>query len=315
MMVAERGAAANTRLGYGRDLDAAAAFLGAAGGRLPTARTADLQGFLASLADPGGAAMTPGTQARRLSALRQFFRFLVSEGHRTDDPTATLDGPRQPRALPKTLSEDEVIRLIDAAQRHKGPEGIRMFALMEVLYSTGLRVSELVGLPMSALRPDGTLLVYGKGGRERIVPLTEPAQEALHAYLTVRTHFQIPGQEARQSRYLFPSRKSQTGFLTRQRFAQVLKDLAVEAGVAPSRVSPHVLRHAFATHLLEHGADLRSVQQMLGHADISTTQIYTHVQGERLAKLVESHHPLAQQPAAPTPAPTPAPPQEPDEAG
>ncbi|MCB9958236.1 MAG: site-specific tyrosine recombinase XerD [Rhodospirillaceae bacterium] len=293
MMVAERGAAANTRLGYGRDLDTASAFLIGRGVELPQAQTSDLQAFLARYADPAGAPVTAGTQARRLSALRQFFRFLVSEGVRLDEPTAALDSPRQARALPKTLSEAEVVQLIKAAQGRPSPEGVRMIALMEVLYSTGLRVSELVGLPMSALRSDGTLLVYGKGGRERVVPLTDPARDALGAYLAVRSHFQIPGQEARQSRYLFPSRKSETGYLTRQRFAQVLKELAVEAGVDPGRVSPHVLRHAFATHLLEHGADLRSVQQMLGHADISTTQIYTHVQTDRLTRLVETHHPLA----------------------
>ena len=293
MMVAERGASANTRLGYGRDLAHAAGFVTARGAELVQARTGDLQDYLASIADPQGGAVTARTQARRLSALRQFFRFLVSEGHRLDDPTAMLDSPKQPRPLPKTLTEQEVVRLIEAAQRHKGAEGIRLIALMEVLYSTGLRVTELVGLPISALRQDGTLIVRGKGGRDRVVPLTEPARAALSAYLTVRSHFQIPGQEARQGRFLFPSRKSQTGYLTRQRFAQVLKELAVEAGVDPNRVSPHVLRHAFATHLLEHGADLRSVQQMLGHADISTTQIYTHVQSDRLSHLVETHHPLA----------------------
>ena len=294
MIVAERGAAANTRASYGRDLNDLAAYLERKSHRLEDATTEDLRAYLAYLADAAGEGASVRTQARRLSAMRQFFRFLVSEGHRADDPSAALDGPKPARSLPKVLSEAEVLALLNAVERHTGPEGIRFAALMEVLYATGLRVSELVGLPLSAVDREGRFLrVRGKGGRERLVPLTDAARQALGAYLGIRHHFLLPGREAQQARFLFPSRSSRTGYLTRQRFAQLLKELAVEAGLDPARVSPHVLRHAFATHLIDHGADLRSVQQMLGHADISTTQIYTHVQSDRLERLVKANHPLA----------------------
>jgi integrase/recombinase XerD len=234
--------------------------------------------------------LAPRTGARRLSALRQFYRFLYAEGLRGDEPTAALDSPHQGRPLPRVLSESEVDALLAAARSRDGPEGLRLAALVEVLYATGLRVSELVALPLAAVRRDPrVLLVRGKGGKERMVPLGEPAREALSAYLEVRRRFCPAG---RDPRWLFPSRAA-SGHLTRHRFAQLLKALAVEAGVDPGKVSPHVLRHAFASHLLEHGADLRAVQQMLGHADISTTQIYTHVLNERLRRLVETHHPLA----------------------
>ncbi|MBT6117993.1 MAG: site-specific tyrosine recombinase XerD, partial [Rhodospirillaceae bacterium] len=282
MMAAERGAARNTIDSYRRDLDDFATFLGARGGALDAAEGDDLRAYLADL---DRRAFGARTIARRLSALRQFHRFLVSEGVRADDPTQQIDAPRRERPLPKILTEEEVERILDRAREMKGPEGLRLAALMELLYATGLRVSELVGLPVSALDRDGRfVLVRGKGDKERLIPITEAARAAIESYLSVRARF-VPGfkgdltggaKGSGGGRWLFPSRGSQ-GHLTRQRFAQMLKRLAIEAGIAPARVSPHVLRHAFATHLLNHGADLRSVQRMLGHADISTTQIYTHV--------------------------------------
>jgi integrase/recombinase XerD len=290
MLVAERDAAPNTREAYERDLADAASWLGGRAVALEAAGTDELRAYLAHLA--AGTAVR--TVARRLSALRQFYRFLVSEGRRAEDPTGALDGPRQGRALPKVLAEGEVGTLLAAAQRRGGPDGLRLVALLEILYATGLRVSELVGLPLSGLARDGRcLIVRGKGGKERMVPLSAPARDALADYLPLREAFLVPGREDRQRPFAFPSRTSAEGHLTRQRFAQLLKELAVEAGLDPARVSPHVLRHAFATHLLDHGADLRSVQMMLGHADIATTQIYTHVVGDRLRRVVNDHHPLA----------------------
>jgi integrase/recombinase XerD len=227
--------------------------------------------------------------ARRLSTFRQFYRFLFSEGLRADDPTEPLDGPRQGRSLPKVLNEAEVEALLAAARARDGVEGVRLTAMLEVLYATGLRVSELVALPVHAVRRDPRMLVVrGKGGRERMVPLNEPARKALGAWLPVREGW----LGDRRNAYLFPARQGD-GHLTRAAFAQQLKKLAGEAQVDAAKVSPHTLRHAFATHLLENGADLRSVQQMLGHADISTTQIYTHVLDARLKSLVGERHPLA----------------------
>jgi integrase/recombinase XerD len=290
MLVAERGSARNTVDSYRRDLDDFADFARARGG---TPETADAAMVRAYLSDQAAAGMSPRTTARRLSAFRQFFRFLLAEGIRADDPSAAIDSPRQGRPLPKYLSEEEVERLLAAAKRRPGADGVRLNALMEVLYATGLRVSELVGLPLSALsRDDHMLVVRGKGGKERMVPLTEAAMVALDAYAPVRESYLPHGRHAAASPWLFPSR-SRDGHLTRVRFAQVLKQLAVDAGVAPERVSPHVLRHSFASHLLAHGADLRSLQQMLGHADIGTTQIYTHVLDTRLKALVQRAHPLA----------------------
>ena len=286
MLVAERGAAANTVAAYRRDLADLAASLSPLGGRLEQVSSDDIRAYLARVAAAG---MSPTTQARRLSAFRQFFAFLVTDGVRADNPSATIDSPKRPRALPKILSEPEVQRLLDATRSVPGAEGVRLVALIEVLYATGLRVSELVGLPLSAIRAEQSLLlVRGKGGRERMVPLGEPASEALAAYLELRGRF-LNGE--RDSPWLFPSRGAK-GHLTRHRLAQLLKSLAVAAGIEPRRVSPHVLRHAFASHLLANGADLRSVQAMLGHADISTTQIYTHVLPERLVALVRGRHPL-----------------------
>ena len=287
MLVAERGASANTLAAYGRDLDDLAGFLTARKRGATEARARDLQDYLQGLSRAG---MAPSTSARRLSALRQFHRFLVDEGLRDDDPSAALDSPGRVRALPKLLEEAEVERLLEQARERPGPEGARLLALLELLYATGLRVSELVGLPLAAVaRDQRVVLVRGKGGKERMIPVGEPARRALADYRALRARFLREGQD---SPWLFPSR-GESGHLTRHRFAQMLKGLALEAGLDPRKISPHVLRHAFATHLLAHGADLRSVQQMLGHADISTTQIYTHVLDERLRKLVQEHHPLA----------------------
>ena len=291
MMAAERGAAHNTIESYRRDLAGFMAFL-APRGRLPeNADAAQIRAYFGRLS---GAGMAPGTSARRLSALRQFFRFLFAERFREDDPCCAIDSPRQGRPLPRYLSEEEVERLLAAAHRRGGGKGKRLAALMELLYATGLRVSELVALPLSAMSRDGRMLIVnGKGGKERMVPLSEPAMEAVAVYQRTREHFMPAGRRPDESSpWLFPSR-SRAGHLTRNRFGQLLKGLAVDAGVDPDKVSPHVLRHSFASHLLAHGADLRSLQQMLGHADIATTQIYTHVLDERLKRLVNEAHPLA----------------------
>ncbi len=296
MLIAERGVSTNTLHAYRRDITDLAAFLHANGQSVEAATTEQLRSYLQGLANgPGDApALTGRTVARRLSALRQFYRFMVSEGRRDDDPAAAIDSPKLGRSLPKVLSESDVDLLLAAAARRTGPDGVRLVALLETLYATGLRVSELVGLPLAAIAGDHRVLtVRGKGGKERLVPLSEPARIALAEYLGVRDQFLVPARRALQAPFLFPSRRSREGHLTRQRFAQLLKDLANDAGIDPSRVSPHVLRHAFATHMLNRGADLRSVQKMLGHADISTTQIYTHVLSERLNRLVHDHHPLA----------------------
>jgi len=285
MMAAERGAARLTIAAYRKDLADVADFLG--DGAIETAATEDLRRYLARLKR---ARLAPRTAARRLSALRQFFRFLIVDGRRKDDPTAALDAPRLGRPLPKLVSENEAIRLLDCARTKAGAEGARLLCLLELLYGAGLRVSELVGLPLAAVRGDPRFLVLrGKGEKERLVPLGEPARAALKAYLEWRHAFLGAGES---SRFLFPSRSAE-GHLTRRRCGQLLKELALAAEIDPARLSPHVLRHAFATHLLDRGADLRSVQEMLGHADIATTQIYTHVAGDRLQRLVNEHHPLA----------------------
>lgn len=287
MMSAERGAAANTLAAYRRDLEEAAEFLQAAKGGLAGADKDRLTAYFRHLQATG---RSGATQARHLSSLRQFFLFLRSEGRRDDDPTRLLESPRRHRPLPRTLSEAEVERLLASAKALPGADGLRTAALIELLYAAGLRVTELVSLPYPPLAREARfLLVRGKGAKERLVPLGEPALRALEAYLAVRDKFLGEGET---SRFLFPSRGA-SGYLTRIRFAQILKELARAAEIAPDRVSPHVLRHAFASHLLAHGADLRAVQQMLGHADIATTEIYTHVQEERLRRLVEQHHPLS----------------------
>jgi integrase/recombinase XerD len=288
MLVAERGAAHNTLAAYGADLGDFAGF--AAGRKLRPAEAdaATLQRYMAGLTEAG---LSARTAARRLSALRQFFRFLLREEVRTDDPTVLLDSPGLPRSLPKYLSEAEVDALLAAGAARAGHQGLLARTALEILYATGLRVSELLGLRQNALAGDAAvLLVRGKGGKERIVPLSDAAKDAATEYVTART------SARKASPWLFPGRDPRQA-LTRQGFALLLKQIAVDAGIDTSRVSPHVLRHSFASHMLARGADLRSLQLMLGHADIVTTQIYTHVLSERLQRLVEAHHPLAKRSA------------------
>ena len=287
MMAAERGASENTCQAYERDIADFTGWQSQRGRGVEAATSDDIRDFLSALANRGLAA---SSSARKLSTLRQFFKFLHGDGYRSDDPTTVVDSPRQGRSLPKVLSEADVDRLLAAARAIEGPAGIRLTAMMELLYATGLRVSELVGLPLNAVTGERQiLLVAGKGNKERLVPITGEARAAIDAYLDVRLTFMPDGAE---SRFLFPSRGKE-GHVTRRRFAQMLGDLALQAGLDPRHVSPHVLRHAFASHLLANGADLRLVQQMLGHADISTTQIYTHLLDARLKNLVGDMHPLS----------------------
>jgi integrase/recombinase XerD len=296
MLSAERGAAAHTIDAYTRDLSEFLAFLTVKSKDPASAAPDDLRAFLAGLARKG---LAPTSRARKLSAIRQFFRFLLAEGLRDDDPSSAIDSPQLGRPLPKILSFADVETLLDTAKQasQTAAEGaprrraLRLYAALETLYATGLRVSELISLPRNVLTADDRVLtIKGKGGRERLVPLNEAARNALSVHLAAVREAEAEGRGV--SSWLFPSSGGE--HLTRQRFGQELKALAVAAGIEPSRVSPHVLRHAFASHLLERGADLRTVQQLLGHADISTTQIYTHVIEERLRRLVEEHHPLAQ---------------------
>lgn len=285
-MAAERGAARNTLAAYARDLSDFSAWLRGQGGDLAHADREAIEGYLASLEAQG---RKPATRARRLSALRRFYRFALSEGWRADDPAAAIPGPKKARRLPGTLDTTEVDRLIAEAAGADTPAGRRLHCMVELLYATGLRVSELVGLPAAAARGNPRmLLIRGKGGRERMVPLSEPARDALVGWLTLRD----ADEAGRSSPWLFPSRGKQ-GHLTRIGFYQALKTLGIRAGIDPARLTPHRLRHAFATHLLANGADLRVIQQLLGHADISTTEIYTHVLDERLRQLVLEKHPLA----------------------
>jgi len=295
MLAAERGAGNNTLEAYARDLDDLGDHLASARTTIAAATTADLRNYLAALAKRGFKA---SSVARRLSAVRQLYRFLYAEGHRGDDPAAVIEGPKRGRVLPKVLSIAEVDRLLATA--HGAAEGgrgdgerlraLRLACLLEVLYATGLRVSELIALPASAARRDERMLVVrGKGGKERLVPLNEAAKRAMRAYLDALGK----PQDGTPSKWLFPS-FGETGHLTRQHAARELKGLASAAGIGAARVSPHVLRHAFASHLLQNGADLRVVQTLLGHADISTTQIYTHVLDERLKSLVRDLHPLGE---------------------
>jgi integrase/recombinase XerD len=295
MLAAERGAGKNTLAAYGRDLADFTEHLAGAGRSIATASTEDLRAYLGDLTRRG---MTSATVARRLSAIRQLYRFLYAEGQRKDDPAAVLEGPKRVRALPKTLTLGEVDRLLRVATicDPAAPLAVRLRAarlacLVEMLYATGLRVSELVALPASAARHDARVIVVrGKGNKERLVPLNDAAKRATAAYLALLAQ---SGREAK-SKWLFPS-FGESGHLTRQHLARELKILAAAAGLRASQVSPHVLRHAFASHLLHNGADLRVVQTLLGHADISTTQIYTHVLEERLKSLVRDLHPLAQE--------------------
>jgi integrase/recombinase XerD len=299
MLAAERGAVKNTLSAYGHDLDDFAAYLTSADSSIATAATDDLRGYLSELAKRG---MQSSTVARRLSATRQLYRFLYTEGRRKDDPAAVLQGPKRGRALPKTLTLAEVDRLLRVAGKSDAAAPLpvrlrsaRLACLVELLYATGLRVSELVALPASAARRDARVIVVrGKGNKERLVPLNEASRRAMADYLAAIEALNASKKKnAAASKWLFPS-FGESGHLTRQHFARDLKELTASAGLAPRLVSPHVLRHAFASHLLHNGADLRIVQTLLGHTDISTTQIYTHVVEERLKSLVRDLHPLAE---------------------
>ncbi|MGB0935187.1 MAG: site-specific tyrosine recombinase XerD [Alphaproteobacteria bacterium] len=281
MLLVERNAALNTIEAYRRDLED---FFKVCKKDSAAVQADDIRGYLEALQNS-----SPSTRARRLSALKQYFRFLLGEGAVDHDPTAIIDTPKQGQRLPKILSEADITALLDTVHAMEGPEGARLTAILELLYATGMRVSELVALPMTALQPGKGLVVKGKGGKERFVPINDIALEALEAYMNVRGAF-VAGSNS--AGFVFPSR-SKEGYLTRQRLGQLLKQVALEAGLDPAKVSPHVLRHAFATHLLNNGADLISVQKLLGHVDISTTEIYTHVMGERLQELVTTCHPMA----------------------
>ena len=284
MIVAERGASPRTVVSYRRDLDDLSAYLRKNQKiTLVRAKHDHLKNYLRQLAAQN---LTVKTQARRLSAIREFYRFLFSENIVVSNPSDYLLSPKLNKPLPKYLTEEEVVRLLETARR----ENKRMYTMLEVLYATGMRVSELVELPVLALTRDyRTLTVIGKGNKERLMPLNEPAARALSDWLTEREKDLPPG---RVSKWLFPS-ASQTGHLTRDGFFKHLKQVALLAGIPPERVSPHVFRHSFASHLIAHDADLRSVQKLLGHADIATTEIYTHVLADRLKKVVEKSHPLA----------------------
>lgn len=300
MIASERGASRNTLDAYRRDIADYSRHLARAGRSIVTARPDDIRAFQVALSEAG---MAAASRARKLSALRQLYRFLLAEDVIAEDPTYGLTAPKAERTLPQTLSVAEVDRLIETARarvaRSYGGDkvrALRLHCLLELLYATGMRVSELVTLPRQVTAGDDRVLtIKGKGGRERIVPLNSEARAALDRYLAIGKVPEDGIAPLPKTRWLFPS-KSAEGHLTRQRFATDLKGLAEEAGIDPERVSPHVLRHAFATHLLDRGADLRAVQQLLGHADISTTEIYTHVLEERLKRLVLEHHPLAGSP-------------------
>ena len=292
MLAAERGAAANTLSAYGRDLDAYGTFLNESGASLKDSRPEHIKAYLAHLEAQG---MARSTAARKLSCIRQFHRFLHGDGLASDNPATAIESPRAARPLPKMISQEDVERLI-ATQRNRlaVAEGKavlkawRALCLLELLYASGLRVSELVGLTLREVSADRDFItVRGKGGRERMVPVSASARDVLDGYIEAMAR-----SGAKEQKWLFPS-SGKSGHLTRQHFALDLKSIAAEAGIDTVKISPHVLRHGFASHLLEGGADLRAVQQMLGHADISTTQIYTHVQSERLREVVETHHPLA----------------------
>jgi integrase/recombinase XerD len=289
MMSVERSASKHTLSAYDRDLVDASAFLAGRGRDLADAEAEDVEAYFTELGKRG---LSPATASRRRSALRQFYRFVLGEGWRTDDPIRRVEAPKKGRSLPKVLSGEEMNALIAAAAARDGAQGLRLACMIELAYASGMRISELVGLTLAAVARDPAfLIVKGKGGKERLAPLNDAARTAVKAYLEVRQTFLRPGDKTNP--WLFPSKSGSAARLTPRRFAQLLDQAALDAGVDPARVSPHVLRHAFATHLLEGGADLRVVQTLLGHADIGTTQIYTHVAGDRLRQVVQSKHPLA----------------------
>ena len=293
-LAAERGAARNTLEAYARDLGHVSDWLATKGTDFARASRADVEAYLVQCDALG---LSRATRARRLSAIKQLYRFTFEEGLRTDNPAVQIAGPGRDKRLPKTLSLDEVDRLLEAAETlgRTPVDRARDQCLMQLLYATGMRVSELVTLPAAAARGDPRmLLIRGKGGKERMVPLSPAARDALCDWLTLRDAQDAEAQAAGKpvSAFLFPSR-GKAGHLTRHAFYTRIKEFAVSGGVAPDRVTPHTLRHAFATHLLENGADLRAIQALLGHADVATTEIYTHVLEERLKTLVLEHHPLA----------------------
>jgi integrase/recombinase XerD len=288
MMAVERAAARNTLSAYEKDLADAQGFLAGRGRDLADASAEDIEAYFADL---GARGLSAATAARRRASVRGLYRFVLGEGWRKDDPSRRVDAPKKGRPLPKVLSREEVDRIIAAAGARDGAAGLRLACMVELLYASGLRISELLALTLTAvIRDPAFLIVKGKGGKERLAPLNAAARAAVKAYLPVRPSFLPKG--AKDSPWLFPSR-AEGGQLTRRRFSQLLSEAAAAAGIDPAKVSPHVLRHAFATHLLEGGADLRAVQTLLGHADIATTQIYTHVAEDRLKAVVEAAHPLA----------------------
>ena len=293
MMAVERAAARNTLNAYEKDLADGGAFLAGRGRDLADASAEDIEAYFAELGRRG---LSPATAARRRAAVRGLYKFALGEGWRSDDPSRRVDAPKKGRPLPTVLSREDIDRIIAAASAKAtlskdGAAALRLGCMIEVLYASGLRISELLGLTLAAVARDPAyLIVKGKGGKERLAPLNDPARAAIKAYLPVRARFLPKG--AKESPWLFPSR-SGDGRLTRRRFSQLLDEAALAAGVDPAKISPHGLRHAFATHLLEGGADLRVVQKLLGHADIATTQIYTHVASDRLRAAVEQSHPLS----------------------
>lgn len=300
MLASEKGAAQNTIAAYDRDLIDIDLFMQSRNTSVEAAKTADIKAYLDDLTNKTQIKgdrknkTTARTVARRISALRQFYKFIISEGVREDEPTSTIEAPKQKRTLPKILTEEEMNHVITVAGKKGNAASKRLVCLLEMIYSTGLRVSELVSLPLTAYQDDSQfMIVDGKGGRERMVPLTSAAQKALTDYVSVRKAFIGESDDGTQAQWLFPSKTSIKGHLTRQRFAQMLKDLSKAADMPMGKVSPHIIRHAFATHLLKNGADLRAVQKMLGHADIATTQIYTHMLDEEVNEKVQASHPLS----------------------
>ena len=293
MMAVERAAARNTLTAYARDLADASGFLAGRDLDLSAAAAEDIEAYFHAL---GARGLSAATAARRRASVRQFYRFALGEGWRKEDPSRRVDAPKKGRSLPKILSRSEVEGLIAAAAARDGASGLRLACMIEILYASGLRISELLSLTLNSLARDPAyLIVKGKGGKERLAPLNDAARQAVKAYLPVRVQFlpkPVKNTPAKDNPWLFPSRGA-GGRLTARRMAQLLDEAAAGAGIDPARVSPHVLRHAFATHLLEGGADLRAVQTLLGHADIATTQIYTHVAEDRLKQVVQDNHPLA----------------------
>ena len=300
MMVSEKGAAQNTVAAYDRDLIHIDLFMQERGTTIDKAKSTDFKAYIDQLSNTVQIKgdrqnkTTARTVSRRISAARQFYKFIISEDIREDDPTSTIEAPKQKRTLPKILTEDEINHAITTAGLKGNASSKRLVCLLEMIYSTGLRVSELVGLPLSTYQHDSQfMIVEGKGGRERMVPLTPTAQKSLSDYVSVRERFIGEGDDGTQANWLFPSKTSIKGHLTRQRFAQMLKDLSKAADFPMGKLSPHAIRHSFATHLLKNGADLRAVQKMLGHADIATTQIYTQMLDEEVNQKVQDSHPLS----------------------